>query len=171
MAVAGVIETRAYFRKRGAENAESPQPWKRQRLQTSTPEDDTRQSYTPAPNVTPQDPSPPPAPAPLSGVISTAAREALSVPWAGPADFRYGDDDDFEDSNDVNGETVHPVPIVGPAELGNSDTDSETDMDSDDDGGSSRSSMGEVPDTFDTNTDLNAAEYSERAVFHHNCRD
>ena len=39
MAVAEVIETRAYFRKRGVENPEPPPPQKRQRLEVSEPPD------------------------------------------------------------------------------------------------------------------------------------
>ena len=39
MAVAEVIETRAYFCKRGIENPEPPPPQKRQRLEASEPPD------------------------------------------------------------------------------------------------------------------------------------
>ena len=41
--------------------------------------------------------------------------------------------------------------------------DSDTDMDGDD-CGSSKSNMGDVSDIFETNADLNTAEYSEYAI-------
>ena len=169
MAVAEVIETRAYFGKRGAEGPESPQPQKRQRLRNSeldnrnllptpTPE---ASGYTPPQAVAPPNPlpSPTPAPSPPSKnlVVSQAAHEALSAPWTGPADFRYGDDKVFEDSNDTNGETALPVLIAGPTESEGSDTDSE----GDDDGiGSSRTNVEDIPDIFEADADLNAEEYS-----------
>ena len=85
----------------------------------------------------------------------------------GSADFRYTEDDNLEDSNDIGGQDVQPVPIAGPTEPENSSTDSEpesSDTDSDVDGSDIRSSasdMGESPDVFETEADLNAAEYSK----------
>ena len=168
MAVAQVIETRAYFHEQDTKSPEPPQPRKRRRLQTPTLDSDSLQppawqehGCTPPPDVAEQDPSPSPTqaptPPPRSPVVSKVVREALSAPWIGSADFHYGDDDNFEDPND---EPAQPVP--GPAELSSSETDSDTDMD--DDVGSNESDMGEVSDIFETNADLNAAEHSERPL-------
>ena len=77
----------------------------------------------------------------------------------GSADFRFGDDDVFEDENNIGAEPTHSTP--GPTELENSDFDTDPD---DDDAGLSESNMGEVSDTFETNADLNTAEYSECTI-------
>ena len=58
-------------------------------------------------------------------------------------------------------EPAHPVP--GPAELSSSDMDSDTDTDGDD-CGSRKPNMGDVSDIFETNADLNTAEYSEYTI-------
>ena len=106
--------------------------------------------------------SPPP-----TNPISRAAHDALSTPWVGSADFRYTDDDGLEDSNDIGSQAVQPVPIRDPTEPESSGTDPEresSNTDSDIDGsdiGSSASDMGESPDIFETEADLNAAEYSK----------
>jgi hypothetical protein len=167
MAVVGVIETRSFFRKRGAESPGSPRPQKRQRLQTPVLKDllpqtpaQQEQSYPHPPDITPPDPAPSPTPAPLSRnpVISNATHEALSAPWTGPADFRYGDDDVFKDFSD---EAAQPAPVAGPTEPESSDTDSEADVDDDDFASSESDTEDSVPDIFETNADLNAAEYSK----------
>jgi hypothetical protein len=161
MAVAEILETRAYFRTRDKRSPDSPQPQKCQSLPTPILEDNSPETL----DITPPEPlfQPTPAHLVMDPITSNAAHEALSNPWAGPADFRYGDDDTFEDSNDINDEVAQPVPITGPAESESSDTGSETDASGDDsnDLGSSDFDMEEVPDIFETNADLNAAEYSE----------
>jgi len=179
MAVSKVIEARAYFHEQDTESPESPRPCKRQRLQTPVLEDNLpeslaqqEQGYTPPLDITSHPPSPSstqvPAPPCRNPVISKAAHEALSAPWAGPTDFHHGDDDTFEDSSDIGGETAQPVSIPGPTEPSGSDTESDVDVDSDNaDGnniGPSEAEMGEVPDIFETNADLDAAEYSECTV-------
>lgn len=157
MAVAGVIETRAYFHKRDPESPELVQPRKRQKLQTPTPEGDSAQQ--PMEQVTPQDYSPSATPAlPRNPDISRVAYMALSTPWSGLADFRGGDDDIFEDSNDIDYEAPQPTPVSDPTELESSDTDSDLDV------GASESDRGEVPDIFETNADLNTEEYSEYTI-------
>ena len=160
MAVAEVIEARAYFRKRGTESPGSPRPQKRQRLQTPMPEDAL--PHIPLLDIAPPDPLPSPAPTlpSMDPAISRAVHGALSAPWTGPASFHYGDDDVFEDSSDDASRPAQPTPITGPTEPESSDTDLETDMD-DDDPELSGSEVEEVPDILETNADLNAAEYSE----------
>jgi hypothetical protein len=168
MAVAGVIETKAYFRKRGTGASESPRPQKRRRVSIPAPEPRPPRALTPErhwpppPEDTSLDPSPAPASSPPSGdpVTSEAARTALSTPWTGPADFRYGDDEVFESSNDISNDRVRFDPIIEDtyAEPGSSDTDSSTDGD---DIGPSGSDTEGVPDIFETNADLNVAEHSE----------
>jgi hypothetical protein len=90
--------------------------------------------------------------------ISRAAHDALSTPWAGSMDFRYADDDSLEDENDSSSRAVRPEPTPSPTEPGSSDTDSEVDKS---DVESSRSEAGEFPDIFETEADLNTAEYSK----------
>ena len=121
------------------------------------------QGYTAPQDIMPQHHSPSPTPPPQSTVVSRAAHEALSAPWTGPADFRYGDDDVFKNSNDAGGETTQHVPIPNPAELESSDTDSDADEDTND-VRLDRSSAEEIPDIFETNADLDAEEYSEHAI-------
>ena len=86
----------------------------------------------------------------------------------GSADFHYTDDDGLEDSNDIGGQAVQAVPI---SESSGTDSERESsDTDSDVDGsdiGSSASNVGESPDIFETEADLNAAEYSKCP--HHTC--
>ena len=172
MAVAKVIEARAYFRERDTESPEPPQPRKRRRLQTPVLGDDSSQpptqrgrGCTPLSDIEQRDPPPSPAPAPAplprDPAVSNAAREALSAPWAGPVGLRYDNDDGFESTSDTSREPTHPVP--GPAELESSDMDSDTDTDGDG-CGSSKPNMGDISDIFETNADLNTAEYSEYAI-------
>ena len=173
MVVAEVIETRAYFHEQDTESPEPPRPCKRQRLQTPIPEDNLpqppaqqEQSYTP-PDVAQQvlflSPTTSPAPLPRNLVVSRAANEVLSAPWMGPGALRRDDDDIFEDSNDIGDKVAQPLSIPSPMESESSDMDSDTDID--DDGiGSSRSDTGGIPNIFETNADLNAAEYSESTV-------
>lgn len=155
MAVAGVIETKAYFRKRGAETSESPQPQKRQRV--VVPVLDT-------PDNAPLVPSPPMVADPPSEnlLTSEAARTALSGPWTGPTNFHPGDNDVFEDSNDITNDRVQFDPIVqdphADSELETSDTDFGADSGDIELSGSDTEG---VPDIFETNADLNAAEHSE----------
>ena len=113
MAVAKIIETRAYFHERDTESSESSRPRKFRRLRTPMLTDDSpllpvqqEQSYTAPQDIMPQHHSPSPTPPPQSTIVSRAAHEALSAPWTGPADFRYSDDDVFENSNDAGGETT-----------------------------------------------------------------
>ena len=160
MAVAGVIEAKAYFRKRGAEAPESLSPQKRQRVAISTPESCLPQTLSQE-QCLPDSAPPAPSPAlPVDPVTSKAARTALSTPWTGPAGFCYGDDEVFEGSNDIANDTVRLDPIIEDtcAESESSDTDSGTDIDDDE---SSGSDMEGVPDIFETNADLNEAEHSE----------
>ena len=172
MAVAQVIETRAYFHEQDTESPEPPRPRKRQRLQTPMLDDDLlrppewrERGCTPPPDIVQRDPSPSPSqaptPLPRNPVVSKVAHEALYVPWTGSVDFHYGDDDIFEDPND---EPAQPTP--GPVELSGSGSDSDTDAD-DENAGSSESDTREVSDIFETNADLNAAEHSERPLPHH----
>jgi len=174
MAVAKVIETRTYFHERDTESPESPRPCKRQRLETPVPRNDSpqpltqqEQGYTPPPNAVSHYPSPSPArvstPLPKDPVISKAAREALAGPWTGPTNFCYDDDENFDDPNDIGVETAQPVPVPDPTEPESSDTESDADADIDD-AGLSESDVGEVPDIFETNADLDAAEYSECTI-------
>ena len=157
MAVAGVIETRAYFLKQDTESLELVQPRKRQKLQTPTPEGDLPQQ--PMEQAASQDSAPSTTPVlPRNLDISRAARMALSTPWSGPVDFHGGDDDTLEVSNDINYEAPQPTPISDPTELESSDTDSDLDV------GASESDGGEVPDIFETNADLNTEEYSEYII-------
>ena len=163
MAVAEILETRAYFHKPERESPGSPPP-KRPRLQTPVPEDTQPQGPLP-PDICLPDPSPSPTPASSSKdpAISGAVRNALSAPWTGPGDFRYNDEDSF-DSSDIDDELAQPVPIVGPTEPDSSDTDSEADLDADMDNdgfGSGRPDTEDSPDVFETDVNLNAAEYSE----------
>ena len=165
MAVAGIIETKAYFRKRGADDSEPPRAAKRQRVTTPPLE------FPPPPTPIQQEPSPvrplgiePPAPAlsptPISSASPTileAARAAMSVSWRGSADLRYNDDDIFEDSNDVGHKGAQFDPIISAAGSESSDMDSEDDGDFE----SNRSETEDVPDIFDTNVDLNTTEHSE----------
>ena len=171
MAVAKVIEARAYFRERETESPEPPRPRKRWRLQTHVREDNSPQpaaqrgqGCTPLPDIIQPDsslsPAPAPDPLPKDPAVSNAAREALSAPWAGPAGFHYSDDG-FESTSDTSRELAHHVP--GPAELSSSDMDSDANMDGNN-CGSSKSNMRDVSDIFETNADLNTAEYSEYAI-------
>ena len=177
MAVSKVIEARAYFRERDTESPDSPRPHKRQRLQTPTLEDNSPQPHawqergcTPLPDIVQHDPpllpTPAPAPPPADPIVSKAAHEALSAPWVGSTDFRYNDDDDngdddnniLKDTGDVGSGLAHPVP--SPTEPESSDIDSDVDVDSDD-ARSSEPGVGGLLDIFETNADLNTAEYSE----------
>ena len=169
MAVAKVIETRAYFHEQCTESTESSQPHKFRRLQTPMLADDSpllpvqqAQGYTAPQDIMPQHHSPSPTPPPQSTVVLRAACKALSAPWTGPADFHYGDDDVFKNSNDAGSETTQHVPIPNPAELESSDTDEDADEDASDIR-LDRSSV-EIPDIFETNADLDAEEYSEHVI-------
>lgn len=168
MAVAGVIETRAYFHKQDMENPDSVQPRKRRKLRIPTPEGDPPQQPTEratAPvDITPQDPSPSPTTTPLTSGdqnISRAAHAALSAPWSGLANTCGGDNDILEVSNDVDFRVPQPAPVSDSTELSSSDTDLDSDVDCD---GASGPDVGEVPDIFETNADLNTEEYSEYIV-------
>ena len=156
MAVAGIIETRAYFRKRATDNSEPYQPRKRQRVAAPLPE-----FLKPSPDHWPDNELPAPSPTPtltssLNPTASEVAHTALSASWNGPADPHYNDDEVFEDSNDLDGGDTWLEPIVSAVESESSDADSE-----DSDFESNVSETEEAPDIFDTNVDLNAAEHSE----------
>lgn len=164
MAVAGVLKTRAYFHKRGSDNSESPRPRKRQRVITPTselwpPSAPTQQELSPLCQQDSEPTTPPPNPTPASSIdpASNVAHIALSLPWMGPADFRYNDDEDFEGSNEVNHDGT---------QLKSTDSTPEPegpDMGSDESGNiseSERSGTG-VSDMFDMNVGLNTAECSE----------
>jgi len=165
-AVAGIIEARAYFRKRSIEDPESPRPRKRQRHQVSGPNDDTLSTRpieeapgdNPQLDAAPPDPLSPPAldPTPESLAISQATCNALSTPWTGPADFRDVDGEVFDDSNDAGIKTAQPAPVTAPTEPESSDTDSEAGGD-----GIGPDGADEEPDVFETHAELNTAEYSE----------
>ena len=145
------------------ESPGSPPP-KRQRLQTPVLESTPRRGSSP-PDVRLPDPLPSPTPASSSKdpAISGAVHDALSAPWTGPGEFHYGDEDTFV-SSDTDDETAQTVPIAGSTESDSSNTDSEADLDVDmdnDDFGSGGSDIEDTPDVFETNADLNAAEYCE----------
>jgi hypothetical protein len=166
MAVAGIIETRAYFRKQDADDSEPPRPRKRQRVVTPMPEFlpplvPAQRELSPAHPPDNELLTPSPAPAPASSVNPTTrrvVRTALSSSWAGPADLHYDDDETFEDSNDVGHRGIQLEPIVSPVESESSDTDSDAE---DGDFDLNRSEIDEGPDIFDTDVDLNATEHSE----------
>ena len=127
--------------------------------------------YTPPVDIPLPDPLPSPTLSPASGplprnqAISKAACEALSTPWKGPADFCYGDDGVFEDSNDVSGQSAQLVPIPDPVEPEPESSDTNSESDADDDGaGSNGSDTEEFPDIFQTDADLNADEYSKYTI-------
>ena len=156
------------------DGTELPQPRKRQRVTTPTPEfllpltPARERSPTPLFENIPPAPSPVPAPAlPRDSTISEAAHAGLSAPWVGPACFHYDDSEVFKDSNDVNYKGVQFEPISDTAESESSGTDTSTDSgsdldsDSDNDSELDGSETGEVPDVFDTNADLNTGKYSE----------
>ena len=176
MAVAAVIETRAYFgNKRSAETPEPSPPQKRQRVTVNTPEPHSLpqqwEYHTPPPGDILPPPSPvaavttPPSDPATSKVACTAA---LSAPWSGPADFRYCDDNAFEDSNDINNDRVQLDPIVkdGDTNVEDSDMDLDVDSEMDPDESSDGDRVGgfdpeSVPDIFETDAELSAEEYSE----------
>lgn len=168
MVVAGVIETKAYFRKRGTEASESSQPRKRQRVTIPTPEPCPPQALVQEQRCTPpldtalSAPSPVlvTTPSPGNPVTSKAACTALSTPWAGPAGFRYGDDEVFEGSNDVGNEGVQLDPITEDTRTETEDSDMDSGTDADDVESSGSDTEG-VPDIFETNANLNMAEHSE----------
>lgn len=155
MAVAGVIETKAYFHKRGTEASESPQPQKRQRVVVPAPNTPDNISLAPSPPIA----ADPPSGNPLT---SKVAQTALSGPWTGPADFRPSDDNIFEDSNDVGNDRVRFDPIIQDphADPESETSDTGSDMDGNDTEPSGSDTEG-VPDIFETNADLNAAEHCE----------
>ena len=175
MAVAGIIETRAYFRKRGMDRSKSPRPRKRQQVQTLQPTDDGLWTTSAEELGDPPLDLPPvpahtqdPGPLPRNPAISSVAREALSAPWTGLVDSHRGDDD-VEDSNDINGQTTEPIQTPGSAEPGSSDVDSGTD---DEEVGLtdlgvrlSGSSTEVFPDIFETDADLNTTEYSKHSCW------
>jgi hypothetical protein len=123
MAVVGVIETKAYFRKRGAEAPESPWPQKHQRVIVPVLDTPDNVLLVLSPPMTVDPPS-------GNLLASEAAQTALSGPWTGPADFRPSDDNVFEDSNDISNDRVLFDPIVQDphmdSELETSDIDSVT---------------------------------------------
>ena len=179
MAVAGVIETRAYFgNKRRADKSEPSRPRKRQRVTVYTPEPHSLPQqgewHTPLPENIPPAPSPAAAATTLPSDPTTpkvTCAAALSAPWSGPADFRYCDSDAFEDSNDINNDKVRLDPIVddSDANVEDSDMDSDTYSETDLDGSSSGDRLGgfnpeSVPDIFETDAEMSAAEHSEWMV-------
>lgn len=124
MAVAGVIETRAYFRRQKNVHRKFPLAQKHQKHQAPQPMDDdppmipTDKPDHPALLPT-QDPS---TPARNPG-ISSIARKALSAPWTGVADLHHGDDN-LEDLDDLGDQTAPPIPTSDSIEPGSSDVDS-----------------------------------------------
>ena len=156
MAVAGVLKTRAYFQKHSLDDTESSQLRKRQKVAAPALE------FWPPSQQDNKPPTSPPNPTPASATdpTSDAARIALSVPWTGPTDFRYDDDEAFEDLNEASLDEIEIEPAVSTPEPEGSDAGSDEDSDASE----SDPSEAGVSGMFDTNIDLNAAEYSKWAV-------
>jgi hypothetical protein len=169
MAVAGVIETRAYFRRQRTTGCSNPDlPRKHKRLETPQPADDdspmlSSEDFGHLPPDPSQSPTlnsiPDPSSSPRNSAISGIVHKALSFPWAGPVDLRY-EDKNPEDSDDVSCRTTQPIPAPGSdTEPRSSDVDFSEADDSEVEFG--ESSAGRFPDIFETDADLNATEYSE----------
>jgi hypothetical protein len=159
MAVAEVIETRAYFRRKRPGHSKASLPQRQRRFQTPRQMDDDP-PMVPAeefgrplrdPSLVPA-PTQEPVPPARNPVIPSIAHEALSAPWMGPVNLHYRDDDP-ETSDQAT---------PGDSEPESSDADSETD---DDEVGLGGFSDRGLPDIFETDADLNAAEYSQCSHF------
>lgn len=167
MAVAGVLKTRAYFRKHGSDDSESPPFKKRQRVVAPTlefqlPLTPTQREPSPPCQRYSEPTTPPPNPTPALTIdpTSDAAHIALSAPWMGPADFHYNDNEDFGDLDEAGCDGTQLESTDGTPEPEGSDAGSSGDSDTSE----SDQSEVKVSDTYDANVDLNAAEFSKWTV-------
>jgi len=182
MAVAGVIETKVYFRKRGGEALDSPRPEKRKRVTSRVPESSSLPQVTPQQEQhhTPPLDDIPPAPSPAASAAALPPRDpaaskaacaaALSAPWSGPVHFHDCDNEVFEDSNDISNDKVRLDPIIEDTSTNQEDPDVDSDMTSDtcSEAGSDHESVGIGgfdsgwdPDIAETDAEMDRAEHSE----------
>ena len=177
MAVAEVIETKAFFRKRCPEASKSSRPPKHQRLTSHALEPrpfsqagSQEQCRTPLPDNIPPAPSPvvpvaaPPSEGPTDPKSTCTA--ALSARWSGPGHFDNCKNRIFEDSSNISDSEIQPDAITEDAYTSSEDADTNSDTGSDmpSDGNSVESDgIGSewVPEIAETDAEMNAAEHGK----------